>query len=277
MENTQDIFNGKMMESYNMVFENGEPVELLTGLLFSVHEYSYAELESNRVNHRQNKNRRSYSSESTSMTSYVTEDEDRELTELLVEKLNIYLSTKLELPKSKITQQGFLNQTKALSIMLINNKLYEVFSRLEFPEYVKRYNDDIFKEIEINQGDILDKFIEYLNDSGNEFLIEIVSSKRLDFWGSFNVDPINVFELHFGSYKKEDFNDYDNVLKVFTHYCNEYRKSSKGVQINKLIGLYDMKEDQFDNGRRSFINEFKNYINEEEESLNLINRIIHGK
>ena len=217
MEEYQSIFSEKLVKSYNMVAGNSEILELMTGLLYSVHEFSYAQLKANERSHRQAKERASYDDDDRQLMTFVNEDEDDDIIikDKLIEQLNIYLSDKHELPKSKQLRTGVINRVKALLIMMIKSKAHNYFDQLNLPEYAKIYTEDIFDIIKKTQATILDHWIEYLTDSNNEFLIEITISKGDGFWGSSNVDPINIWTQHFDPYiAKEILGNLTNISEL---------------------------------------------------------------
>lgn len=272
------IFSEKLELSYELVKNNEELADIMTGYLYTVHEFSYAQIESNKVNNRQGKNRRTYTGDIRGLAAYMVEDDvdyivDKQLDDLLINSLNVYLSDKHSLPESDRMASGVMNRVKAMIIMLFGTGQYDVIPRLNLPKYVKPYVKLAFEKIDENKEDALDDWIDYLETSGNEKLAEVVRSKGIEFWGSDTVNAQDIFSRNFQSYLKQ-IKDYDKTYQMYLHYRGQHMKMTRRVTMNKLYETFDMTEAQFDRGKRNFISELPHIFNENESS-NLILKLIY--
>lgn len=279
-ESTSKIFGDRFLKSYEFVKNEAFIPEMMTGLLYSAHEFSYAQIISNEINNRQGKNRKTYVGDSKKLMSYASEEDvnlivDRQLDELMVSSLNVYLSDKQELPASEKFAAGIISRVKSMIVKLFGTGQYGIVTQLNLPDYVKPYVQLAFDKIAESKEDSLDDWINYLEDSGNDFLAEIVRSKGADFWGSDTVNAQDVFQRNFQAHLKE-IRDYEKTYQMFLYYRNEYMKMTRKVTMNRLYETFDMTNNQYDKGLRMFINELPQMFNESEVN-NLILKMIYEK
>jgi hypothetical protein len=206
------------------------------------------------------------------------DEPDDEITEIekFVEKLNLYLSDKHDLPKSEKACSGIINKIKAMVIILFKHKLHELLDQLNLPEYIEPYIGSAFNIIEDNQENTLNSWINYLNSSNNKFLVDIVILDEDNFWGNYGVDSNDIFNKHFGSVKDE-INDYESVYEMFCYYRREYMRLAKNMEIQKLCDIFEINKNQYDKGRKNFIDEFSMLVNKEDEEINLINKVVYER
>jgi len=277
MEKNNAIFSEQLVQSYNLVANQEELIELTTGLIYATNKYNFAKDVARRLNHRQGRVRSSYSDDERRLMTFLqAEDEENEQEKMekenLVEKLNIYLSDKqgknlpeLEKPRSKI-----ISEVKAFAIHLFRNKQYELLDLLDLPSYLEPYIEPAYNliegDIEESKEGVFNNWIDYLEKSGNGFLVSIVILNKENFWGSNRTDNGDVFEKHFGVFERE-INDYKNVYKMFCHYRRDYINLHKRVEIQRLLQVFDITVDAYDKGKQNFIHEFSKLLTDDDTKL----------
>lgn len=270
--------NQRFLSCYRLIEGETDVAEMMTDLLFAANEYSHAQVLSNELNGRQGKNRKVYDGDKRALMNYSFEEDvdmfiDKQLDDLLVNSLNMYLADKQELPTSPKFAAGIENRVKALLIMLFGTGQLGIIPRLNVPTYVLPYVKKATDKIFDTKEDALEGWIMYLEDSGNEKLAEIVRSIGNEFWGSDTVNAQDVFQRHFQNYLK-DIKDYEKTYQMYLYYRNEYMKLTRRVTMNRLYETFDMTSNQFDKGKKAFINEFPQMFSED-ETANLILKVIY--
>jgi len=210
------------------------------------------------------------------------DDNDQEKQEIgnLVEKLNLYLSDKQtdNLPIPERFRNKVKNQVKVFVIHLFRNKQYELLDLLDLPSYIEPYIEPAFKlvenDLEASKENIFKNWIDYLDKSGNNFLISTVTLSNENFWGSTKMDHASVFDKHFSVFERE-INDQKNVYQVFSHLRRTYLNLYKKVQIQKLLQIFDISENEYDKAKQNFVHEFSQLLTTDDP--NLIEEIFYEK
>jgi hypothetical protein len=283
MEETKDIFSEKLVHSYNLVCKQEELIDLTTGLLYGTNEYNFSKDLSRKLNHRQGKVRSTYSDyERQLMTSILPMEEtdvannERELVESeeLVRKLNVYLSDKQDMNLDSLgqrSQNAIINQVKAFAIHLFRDKQYWLLDRLDLPHYLDKYIESTFNLVDNNNDskiseDIYNNWINYLSQSNNIPLIDIVILNKDCFWGGMSTSHQDMFEKYFGNVS-DQINDYANVYEMFRHYRKSYMDLNKKVKINSFCEIFELNINEYDKGKQAFIHEFSELFTNEDTNL----------
>jgi len=119
MQESQNIFSEQLINSYNKIRgKSTETVEIMTGLLYSTHNFQYAQMRAKSVNHMQGRNRTAYTNDNDQpMPYFQLENNDKKLIEKLVRNLNVYLGNKHNLQET--IHKEVINQIKSVDFIPI--------------------------------------------------------------------------------------------------------------------------------------------------------------
>jgi hypothetical protein len=272
------IFDTKLIKSYDSIGEGKDLNELTTWALFSIFTYSHAQKNIAReLTHRQGKNRSIFDDDTrglmTTSDDDIDDEEMEEKTKKLVDRFNLYLSDKHELPKSPKLSTGIISKVKSLAIILFRGNAFDILDQLDFPDYVNEYISLAFSEIKENRDSILDDWINYLINSGNSALIDTVLLNENKFWGSYGARSGQLFDTYFKS-RKSEIIDCDKVYDMFRYYRREFMRVEKNIEVNVLCDIFDIKEDAYSSASRKLIKELDTLDNNNVENHDLLKEIL---
>jgi hypothetical protein len=296
-EQSQPTSIDRLNEIYVQIAESDDIAYKTASFLTHSNYYSYALRQSNIINGRQGRTRLTVTADTSRLMGYSLETDvndilDKQLTELLVGILNVYLSDKQELPSENKGRERskIMGRVKALMIMLTSTNQYGIIPLLNIPPWILSRVGDLFDVIQRMQESALDNFIKWLLEHENPEMAEIVKATGNSFWGSEGIKANVIYDRYFGELDKngkirrpvEKVTDPNtgevteiihDPYQAYLQFRAEYRKSTKNILPIKLYDIFDITPDAYNNMRENVYNEIRELF-PEDENTQVIKRLI---
>lgn len=280
-EQSQPTSIDRLNEIYVQIAESDDIAYKTASFLTHSNYYSYALRQSNIINGRQGRTRLTVTADTSRLMGYSLETDvndilDKQLTELLVGILNVYLSDKQELPSENKGRERskVMGRVKALMIMLTSTNQYGIIPLLNIPPWILSRVGDLFDVIQRMQESALDNFIKWLLEHENPEMAEIVKATGNSFWGSEGIKANVIYERYFGELEKNGkINHPEEAYQAYLQFRSEYRKSTKNILPSKLYDIFDITPDAYNNMRENVYNEIRELF-PEDENAQVIKRLI---
>lgn len=270
----------RLLEVYNQILESEDITYKTAALLTISNHYGYALTISNGLNGRQGKNRATIQNGSFelmgySMDSDVDEILDKRVTDLFVDILNTYLVDKQVLPVDKPkAAAGMLSRVKALFIMLISTNQYSVIPVLNIPPYMLGMVTSIFDVLAEIKDTVLDDWIKYLEESGNQEMADIVKSVGNEFWGSEGIKANVIYDRYF-SHMADRIKEPIKTYEAYKKFRASYRKTTKNIVPSKIYDIFEISPDAYNRARLNVYNEITTLFPNDED-IKVSQRLIFG-
>lgn len=264
--------NERLLETWDQLNVEGDIAVQTAILLSGVHYFGYALTESNRVNGRQGKSRVTFTNEQRKLMEHALDENvdtfiDKKLNDLFFYIVSTYLIDKQTLPESKPKKAlGIEGRVKSLMIMLFATNQYDIIPKLQVPYYVQPQVDKVFKKIYQEQDEVLDLWIQYLEQHESQELADHVRDLGDSFWGSEYMTSGAIWTTKFKGMIhlfKNLAETYDAYLKFRTSYI----KVTRSIPRNELFGIFDLTDDKYDKFRKTVLNDFQQLFTEDENAL----------
>lgn len=262
------------MEIYDSIGSVEEVERRLAIFLTTSNAFGYSLKVANEINDRQGRNRLTLDYSSTRLMAYSLESDideiiDRRLSGLMQDILNTYLSDKQVLPSKPRAQAAMISRVKALFIMLITTNQYGIIPKLNVPQYILPTVYSFFERIREIKDEVIDSWINYLMESGNDLMAERVKSLGNEFWGSEGSKANVIYNRHFHDLESE-IKDPIGTYNAYLKYRSEYIKSTKNLIPTTVYNLFDISVGSYNRARQNVYDELSELYPEEE----VINRLI---
>jgi hypothetical protein len=271
--------NDRLMEVYVQINNDPDVAAKLAALLTTTNYFNWANKISNEINGRQGKNRLTITDSTSQLMKYsldtdVDEILDQRLIDIEIDVLNTYLADKYELPTNQPARsQAIINRVKALMIMLTATNQYGLIPKLNLPPYILSMVSDLFNHIQSIKNDILQNWIDWLNENGNEEMAEIVKSAGNEFWGSEGIKANVIYDRYFG-HMIERINKPKETYDKYLEFRLEYRKNTKNILPSRIYEIFHMTKNSYRKHRENVIREISELF-PEEDNKNVIQRLIY--
>lgn len=270
--------NRKLLEIYDSIISTDDITYKTAAFLTVDNYYTYGLRISNEINGRQGKNRATIDYRTSQLMRYSLEDDvdiilDAKMNQLVIDIINTYLSDKQELPVNKPkTAQGMLSRVKALLIMLISNNNYGIIPSINIPRYVLKSTSELFESIQEIKNEILNLWIQWLIEHGNEEMAEITRRKGNDFWGSEGLKANVVWENNYGQIRDKIKNEKE-AYNAFKNFRLQYRKTTKNMLPSRIYDIFNITPDAYNRAKLNVITELGQLF-PEDQFKNALNSII---
>lgn len=268
----------RLLEVYDQIAGTDDMAYKLAAFMTITHYYSYSLRIANQINSRQGKNRAVISGSTGKLMAYslnsdIDEVSESALIDLYVDIINTYLVDKMTLPDNKPKVKAVkLSRAKAIFMMLITTGQYDIVYRVTIPTYLLKIISRAFDNIRSLGDDVINSWLEYLEQSGNTEMIDITKAAGSNFWGSEGIKANEIYERYYGSIEDKIKNPIE-TYQVYLQFRADYRKVTKRVLPSRLYDIFDMTPDAYNRARRNVYRELT-AMYPQDENISIIKKLI---
>lgn len=271
----------KLMEIYDQITNEADETSRLASFLTTTNYYSYGLKVANELNGRQGKSRVTINDRSTRLMGYSLEVDVSEVTDNIYENLyldilNAYLQDKQQLPSDKPrVAQGMLSRVKALFIMLVVTDKSWLIPKIDpIPNYMLKMTRNLFDHLQKIRDDALNSFIEYLKQSENFEMAEIVKATGNRFWGSEKTKP-NVIYDHYFHQIQTSIKQPKKTYEMYLFFRQQYRNSTINILPSRIHKIFEITLDAYYTARQNVWNEIRELFPQSEYAKSIKSLLLY--